>query len=294
MNSKIIILSPIFKKIKKLSGVLYEDRLTVYAAQTSFYICVSAIPFIMLLLSLSRLVAPDYADSVLSVIRTFIPENSIELFDHVCAEIRDKADIPLISTAAATTLWSASRGVYAVTRGVSEVYKTRIRGFFIGNILLSLVYTLVFIAAIITTLFLLVFDSSVRHAIFSEGGLISYVMKYKGIIVFLVLTLFFSLLYHVVSKGVFFITSTREKSKSAPQGFISHLAGAVVAAAGWLLFSFFYSLYIKYFSRFSYIYGSLTAVVFLMFWLYFCIVILLVGAELNRFLWENKNNDACE
>ena len=33
----------------------------------------------------------------------------------------------------------------------------------------------------------------------------------------------------------------------------------------------------------SYIYGSLTAIILLMFWLYFCMIILLFGAEFNKF-----------
>ena len=64
--------------------------------------------------------------------------------------------------------------------------------------------------------------------------------------------------------------------------------GAVLSAAFWLLFSFGYSIYIANMSRFSYIYGSLTAIIFLMLWLWFCMISLLLGAEVNRWLYENK------
>ena len=62
------------------------------------------------------------------------------------------------------------------------------------------------------------------------------------------------------------------------------LPGAVFTAVGWLIFSYAFSIYFTHFSNFSYMYGSLTAVVLLMLWLYICICILFVGAELNGFL----------
>lgn len=50
----------------------------------------------------------------------------------------------------------------------------------------------------------------------------------------------------------------------------------------WLLFSFFYSFYINNFSSYSVIYGSLTAVILLLLWLYFMVQFLLIGAFLHR------------
>lgn len=287
MKSKVISVSPLVKKIKLIQRIAYEDKLTVFAAQTAFYICISAIPFIMLLLSLSRLVAPAFVEDMIRIIRSLIPGDAAQLFDRICMEIGEKSDLPIISTAAVTTLWSASRGVSAVIRGVSEVYETPSRGAFIVNIIRSLIYTVVFVAAIIITLYLLVFDSSVRGALFSarRAGVVASIFKFKWIILFVVLTLFFSVVYYVVSKGVFFTSFYKNISKKAPRGFVKQMPGAAMAALGWILFSFFYSLYFKYLSKFSYLYGSLAAVVFLMLWIYFCIVILLAGAELNKLLW---------
>ncbi|HIU47977.1 MAG TPA: YihY/virulence factor BrkB family protein, partial [Candidatus Avimonoglobus intestinipullorum] len=60
-----------------------------------------------------------------------------------------------------------------------------------------------------------------------------------------------------------------------------HLPGAVFTTAGWMVFSFLFSIYIENFANYSYIYGSLTAIVLMMLWLYSCMIILLFGAELN-------------
>lgn len=58
-------------------------------------------------------------------------------------------------------------------------------------------------------------------------------------------------------------------------------SGSRVSTLCWILFSYASSLYFKYFSSFSTMYGSLASLAVLMLWLYFCICILFLGAEIN-------------
>lgn len=66
------------------------------------------------------------------------------------------------------------------------------------------------------------------------------------------------------------------------------IPGAVFSTVTWVLFSFGFSIYFSHFSRFSYMYGSLAAVVILMLWVYFCICILFLGAEINNYFTEKR------
>jgi membrane protein len=110
-------------------------------------------------------------------------------------------------------------------------------------------------------------------------------IRYKEVIAFFLLTLIFSLLYFFVAKGVFSSRLFRW-DKSAKVKLASQIPGAAIAAAGWILFSFFYSLYFENFPRLSFLYGGLAAIVFFMLWIYFCMLILLSGAEINKLLSE--------
>lgn len=65
----------------------------------------------------------------------------------------------------------------------------------------------------------------------------------------------------------------------------SQTPGAAFAAVGWALFSTAFSIYFRYFKNFTVTYGSLAAVILMMLWLYFCICILFMGAEINWW-WE--------
>jgi membrane protein len=57
--------------------------------------------------------------------------------------------------------------------------------------------------------------------------------------------------------------------------------GAVAATAGWVLVSLALSVYVSAFADFNKTYGSLGAIVGLMFWMYFSVFVVLLGAELN-------------
>ena len=60
----------------------------------------------------------------------------------------------------------------------------------------------------------------------------------------------------------------------------SQVPGAVICALAWYVFSFGLSIYVQYFNGFS-MYGSLTTIVLVMLWLYFCMYIMMACAEFN-------------
>ena len=94
-----------------------------------------------------------------------------------------------------------------------------------------------------------------------------------------ILILFFLVLYMFVPN---------RKSK-----ILYELPGAIATSAGWIGFSYLYSFYIDHMSNFTNTYGSLTAVVLLMLWLYACMYMLLLGGELNVYLrsfYKKKEN----
>ena len=70
------------------------------------------------------------------------------------------------------------------------------------------------------------------------------------------------------------------------------LPGAVMCAAGWMGFSYLFSFYIDHMSDFSAMYGSLTAVVLCMVWLYACMYLLFAGAEFNVIVSDVRVREA--
>ena len=98
----------------------------------------------------------------------------------------------------------------------------------------------------------------------------AYIISIRTLLSLTLLTIVFALMYRILP--------------NAQNGFRQQLPGAVFSSLGWMIFSLSYSLYIDHFSSISYLYGSLTAIVLLMLWLYYCMDIFLIGAEINMWL----------
>lgn len=281
------VLSPsrVWRFIKAIFRHIDKDRLSVHAAQASFFAVIASIPFLMLLISLARAIFPDVIDAVFVELGKLVPSKFSGLFDTVYNEISTKASASVISLAAVTTLWTASRGVAAVTRGVAGIYETKAHSGFFSELFRSIFYTIAFIVFIIALLIVLVFGTVIRDATVTHFPrtveVFDLIFRLRIFIFFIVLTFFFSLVFLAVSRNGI---KKADSSSYVPPKFLAQLPGAALAAAGWMLYSYGFSLYIEFFPSASYIYGSLATIVLFMLWLYFCMIILLVGAEANKLL----------
>ena len=260
-----------------IAAVLRQDQLNVYAAQASFFWILSAIPLLMLILNVSHLLSGGQTDSLLDTLRVSLSAELRAALDLLLQQLRKTGGFPLVSLSALTALWSASRGMAALEKGMSAVYGIDMSRGFLRDILRSLLYTAVFILLIPATLLLLVFGANIADALMSALPAlekpITRLMDGRGLYMFLILSLFFTLEHRIVLRHA----SLRTRYPLS-------WPGAMLSAAGWMLFSYLYSLYIRYFPRSSQLYGSLALLVILMLWLYFCMILFLCGAEINKYL----------
>ena len=63
----------------------------------------------------------------------------------------------------------------------------------------------------------------------------------------------------------------------------TQIPGAAIVALVWYLYSTFFSIYINNFNAYS-MYGSLSVVIVVLFWLYACMYILFLGEQFNYYL----------
>ncbi len=262
------------KWVQKAMTAIDRDRIFVYAGQASLLIIIATLPFIMLLISLAQYILPMDKDVIAATGAVFLPESLTGYFHSLLDELFSKSALPIISITGVTALWSASRGVNALKCGLRSLYRLNPRRGPVGDMLMSIVYTILFILVLLGTLALLVFGNSLQALLEAKwpavGKITEALMEFRSLYAAGGLMLVFMILYRVLPGG------------KLP--FWRQLPGAAVAAVGWMVFSFVYSIYIDNFANYSYIYGSLTAVVLLMVWLYTCMAMLLMGAELNVFL----------
>ena len=275
MKSRILFLDSVISYIRGIVRIINNDKVTVYAAQASFFVITSAVPFISILVAILSLILPSHTPGE--------PLGGLGLSDGISSLLNDVADeleatpaVSLLSISALTTLWSASRGISSIRRGIETVYTAdRSPGYF-RHRLYSVISTLVFIALIGTISILLLFDDILGKIL--GGHISSTLMQLRAPLFILVMTVFFTLIYYSVSK----------RSSAVKHSPIYHVPGAMFSSIGWVVFSYCYSLYIEYFPGATRIYGSLAAVCLIMLWIYFCMMILLLGAELNKLYFAGE------
>lgn len=257
--------------IRKFVRDVQEDSIGAYSAQAAFFVIISAFPLAMLLLTLLKYL-PYFREGVPMIQFDMFPRDLNLFATEVLQEIVDKSSNTVLSISAVVALWTASKGVYSIILGLTSAYSIKeTRGYFFMRFL-AVFYTLVFLVMLIAALGFLVFGNVIYHASAQYLPLAAEHLRIitagiRWLLGFGVLVLLFVILYIAVPdrKSTFF----------------EELPGALVSAVGWVGFSYLYSFYIDHFGNYANLYGSLTAIVLLMLWLYFCMYIVLFGAEVN-------------
>ena len=263
-----------FLYCKQLWDRCVKDEITVYAAQASFFIVTAFFPFIMLLLTLIQFLPNVGKSDLLAVMVKIMPQMLHALIVNIVEDLYIKSPGTILSVTALTALWSASKGMLGIERGLNRIYGDfKHRNYLLQRLLCSF-YTLIFMLVCVMSLVLLIFGKNIEHLLLRFLPILAPTTRIVISLRFLLAMAIFLLTF----VGLYTIVPSR-KQKPRQQ-----LPGAVFTAVLWLAFSYAFSIYFSHFSNFSYMYGSLTAIVLLMLWLYICICILFIGAELNNFL----------
>ena len=250
-----------------------SDEITVYAAQASFFIIMAAFPFTMLLLSIIQVVPSISQTDLLELLGPIIPHQFSQILFSLVNSLYTESPIALLSLSALAALWSASKGMLGIAKGLNRIQGDQShRGYLITRIICS-GYTIVFILVCILSLVLLVFGDTLSRFILKVFPFLTSITQY--IINVRTLLSLGTLIFCFT--GLYTFVPNRELR------WRDQIPGALFSTLCWIGISFGFSIYFRYFNQFSYTYGSLTAVVLLMLWLYCCICTLFLGAEINYF-----------
>lgn len=258
---------------------LNEDHLGAYSSQSAYFIILSFIPFLLLLMTLIRYI-PITQEIVTGEIILGLPSNIQSYVTGIVKEVYAKSNAVLPITAI-LALWSAGKGFQALTNGLNVINGVQETRNFLYMRIRSIIYTIIFIVSIVLTLVLMVFGRSIQKVLvdlwpFVEE-IVNYILQFSTVITMFGLAFVFLLFYT-------FLPNRKQRM-------MDQIPGALFTAVTWSIFSFGFSMYLEYFPGFADMYGSLTTIILLMLWLYFCMNLFLVGAEINVILEEPENTD---
>ena len=266
----------IFTKVQTILDVFQEHRLNAAAAHAAFFIILSFIPCVILLFSLLQFTSIDKV-TITVMIQKMLPREMQTFFAGIIRDAYNRT-ASTVSLSALVTVWSAGRGMMALTQGLQWIAGIKeSRNYFAVRFRATL-YTVVMLLSIIVFLLLGVFGNALLNIIAVRFPIATYaveiIIDIKNVFLLLFATVIFTLIYRFMPGNEIPLSQ--------------HLPGAVVSSLGWFLFSYAFSVYVDDFSGFSNMYGSLTALILLMLWLYFGMYITLIGAEFNQLLAKRR------
>lgn len=263
--------------IRKIYLILEDFRrqmnrknISSFAASTAFFLFLSLVPMLIMLCTIIPFTHLT-EENLLNAILEIVPDMLDPLVSNVVSDVYDRS-AGVLSVAAIATLWSAGKGVLALTRGLNEVNETEEkRNYFVLRAVASF-YTLVLLLVTLLSLLINVFGNVLLDMIFAKVPrtrmLFDFFMHFRFLAVWLILTILFTAIYTYIPN---------KKMKFGMQ-----IPGAVFSAVVWSIFSWCFSIYVEASGGFT-TYGSLSLIVIIMLWLYFCMYIILIGAQINRY-----------
>lgn len=250
--------------------------MAVYAGSATLFLLMASFPMLMWVLVLVNLLPGFSVESVAELLADFLPqipsvqESIIQLLQNLSSQSAQF----VASLAVLTTIVSASGGMSALQIGLQRLTPGSRRTFL--NRLLAVGYTFVFELLLLVMLALQGMKS--LFARFADtlpffrhyAAVVHEAQRVANIGRFVIIPLLFVLLLLIYT----YVPGGRRTLRS-------QLPGTIFATAGWLIFSRVFSFYILHFWRLSYIYGSLTAMILVILWLFVIINLIFLGAGLN-------------
>lgn len=263
----------IVENLKVLFRNFSKHNLSEYTAQCAYYTILALIPFLILVVTLIQYTGVSQ-DTLYWVIQSVIPSSMAEAAIGIVQEVYSKS-IGTISISAIFVIWSARKGFFALTKGLHCIYETKNN--YVKLQIKSIISTVSFVLLVILVLVLSVFGNSITEFLqnrFNIGSHVANIVRVTQVLIYFVLFAVLIIIYR-------FIPGHKITIKH-------HAPGALIASSGLYLISFFFSTYFNIFKGFSVMYGSLTTIMLSLLWIYYCMYIILIGAEVNCFLIKKK------
>lgn len=259
------------KFVKKCIDIIVEDHLGAYAAQAAFFTVLSIFPFLMLCLSFVRF-TPVTEEQVLELINQNMPQYLVSFLVSIVQQVYG-TNVSVMTFSIVTVLWAASRGFRSTCNGLDSVHGILDERKLWISYIKAVIYTVGLSLVLVISMVIMVLGPTIQEILERYVPPLAMItdafLHFRALILLILMGLIFSVLYKLLP--------------AKKLSFASQLPGGFLCAVAWIVFSHLLSIYVEQFNGFS-MYGSLTTIALIMFWLYCCYYIMLVCAEINVFL----------
>jgi membrane protein len=269
--------------VKRTVVSFYDDQITHHAAALTYYALMSLFPAALLALSLLGLLGqyPETYDAIIDYLEDVAPASVVDPLDRSL-----RTALQSKGTAATTLVISVLAAFYGTTgvleasrRALNVVFEVQAGRSFLRRKAVDVASSAVLMTLVLTSLVMVFVGGRLADDIFGFIGLGSTAAKVWSIVrwpgALLAAMLAFAYIYYVTP-------DVEQRS------FRWVTPGAIVGVLVWLLVSIGLSTYLSSIADIGALYGTFTAAIVLVGWLWLTNVALLFGAELNAEIEREK------
>lgn len=260
--------------IKQFRDPYYQG----FAAQLSFYFILSLVPIILII---SQIMTSVFKQSLEEAVGWILEYTGGSFGDEISSLVLGGGSGALSVVFIIVAVWAASRVQFSMMRianftfsdGESTgkgYFRDRIRA--VGTMMLT-------IATMIFALVVMVYGELLLDIVLSALG-----MDQESTVIWLYIRWPIALVLYFLTIGstYYFLPSNRVKFREL-------IPGTCFASVGLLLVTVLYAKYTTSVANYNILYGSLAAIVALMFWFYFLAWVLCLGILFNKVWMETKD-----
>jgi membrane protein len=260
---------------KRIVQNFQNDDVADTAATQSYYLVFSLFPFLFFLATLTAyLPLGQSIDTLLGRLRPILPRQAMEVIDQHLHALVARPRPNLLTIGILVTLYTASRGVDAVRKGLNLAYDVKESrplwhtellavGMTVGGALLVLVGVAGLVAGGDAGFWI------ARHLDLGSAYLFVWHWMRWPVTAAIIMLL--------AAIGYYVLPDVKQEFKYITPG-------SVVGTLVWMLGTWVFSEYVAHFGTYNVTYGSIGGVIVLMTWLYISAFIFLMGGETNAIL----------
>ena len=226
-------------------------------------------PFLIFLSALLGLLHLDVA-GILSALAEFLPAQVVDVVEVYLTYVGSSPSPQLLVFGLVFSIYFPMRATNTLMRSVRTAYHLG-PAHGVVQVLKTLLYTVLLIAAIALTLVLMSVSDRILAYCVANFGLPAFIAELWA-------RLRFPLAAAVGYFALFFLYALAQDSR---QPWRNIWPGTLAALASWLCLSWLYAWYVEHIAHYSLLYGSIGTVIVLLIWLNLSAMSLIMGAEVN-------------
>lgn len=247
-------------------------------AEMAFYLTISIFPSMIFVICALAYIPAINLIKFQETLSQLIPSEAFLIVRSLINSAVSNRSIYLLFFSFLLATWTFSKAVKSMIKGQNMSFKFReTRGFIVLNAV-CMTYAVGFFLSIVFSVVFLVYGDNISNFI---------VHYFKD---FIVLYIIYQILRYtlpiIVMISVF--VSLFTLGPCVKLSFKKSIPGAIITTILWIILSLLYSYYTKYFFRTKEIYGSISALIILMTWLYFCAMSVTIGYKINAIIHNYK------